>query len=115
MKTTIETTVQHTAGPWEITCDGAAIVGAGGGTLVAETRRAFWANLAAAAAQGSTLAERHLPQVDANARLIAAAPDLLAALESLVSEADLGEVDLTDEDCARLDAARIAIAKARGL
>ena len=50
----------------------------------------------------------------ANARLIAAAPDLLAALEALVGEADLGEVDLDDDDRAKLEQARAAIAKATG-
>lgn len=50
----------------------------------------------------------------ANARLIAAAPDLLAALQALVGEADLGEVDLDDADRALLDNARAAIAKATG-
>ncbi len=51
---------------------------------------------------------------EANARLIAAAPDLLAALEALVGEADLGEVDLDDDDRAKLEQARAAIAKATG-
>ena len=50
----------------------------------------------------------------ANARLIAAAPDLLAALVALVGEADLGEVDLDDDDRAKLEQARAAIAKATG-
>lgn len=52
--------------------------------------------------------------VYADARLIAAAPDLLAALEALVGEADLGEVDLEPEEMAKLEAGRAAIAKARG-
>lgn len=51
---------------------------------------------------------------EANARLIAAAPELLAALVALVGEADLGEVDLDDDDRAKLDVARAAIAKATG-
>lgn len=50
----------------------------------------------------------------ANARLIAAAPNLLAALQALVGEADLGEVDLDEDDRALLDNARDAIAKATG-
>ena len=52
---------------------------------------------------------------EANARLIAAAPDLLAALEALVGEADLGEVDLDDDDRAKLEQARAAIARATGV
>ena len=51
---------------------------------------------------------------EANARLIAAAPDLLVALKALVGEADLGEVDLDDDDRAKLEQARAAIAKATG-
>ena len=74
----------HTPGPWELACDGCAIVGANGGTQIVETGKAYWSNLAAAAAQGSTLAQKHLPEVEANARLIAAAPELLAALENIV-------------------------------
>lgn len=49
-----------------------------------------------------------------DARLIAAAPDLLSALQALVGEADLGEVDLDEDDRALLDNARDAIAKATG-
>ena len=45
----------------------------------------------------------------ANARLIAAAPDLLAALESLLNETNAGTWD-----CLPADLARAAIAKARG-
>jgi hypothetical protein len=51
---------------------------------------------------------------EANARLIAAAPDLLNALMALVGEADLGEVDLGDDDRVKLEHARAAIAKATG-
>jgi len=47
--------------------------------------------------------------------LLAAAPELLAALEALVGEADLGEVDLDDDDRTNLDNARAAIAKAKGV
>ena len=53
-------------------------------------------------------------EAEANARLIAAAPDLLAALRALVGEADLGEIDHDDETRRLLDAARAAIAKAIG-
>ena len=49
---------------------------------------------------------------DANARLIAAAPELLAALTALVGHADLGEVDLEPEEQAALASARAAIEKA---
>ena len=50
-----------------------------------------------------------------NARLIAAAPDLLAALQALVGEADLGELDYDDDTRALLDNARAAIERATGV
>lgn len=50
----------------------------------------------------------------ANGRLIASAPDLLAALRALIGEADLGEIDHDEETRQLLDAARAAIAKATG-
>ena len=55
-------------------------------------------------------AENH----QANARIIAAAPDLLAALQALVGEADLGEIDHDDSTRALLAQARAAIARATG-
>ena len=52
---------------------------------------------------------------DANARLIAAAPELLAALQALVGEADLGELDHDDDTRALIDNARAAIERATGV
>ena len=49
---------------------------------------------------------------ESNARLIAAAPELLSALEALLEQADLGEVD--DETRPIVEQARAAIAKANG-
>jgi len=50
----------------------------------------------------------------ANARLIAAAPDLLAALARLVESPGVNEDMLSPETIAAADAARAAIAKAQG-
>jgi hypothetical protein len=50
----------------------------------------------------------------ANVNLITAAPDLLAALQALVGEADLGEIDHDDGTRALLAQARAAIARATG-
>ena len=50
----------------------------------------------------------------ANAALIAAAPDLLEALLRLVGDVDLAEVDLESPDRDNLEFARQAIAKAKG-
>jgi len=57
---------------------------------------------------------------EANARLIAAAPDLLEALEELVSRresvcAERGEMDRLAGSDGRYNRARAAIAKAKGL
>jgi hypothetical protein len=49
---------------------------------------------------------------DANARLIAAAPDLLEALRSAVNDADAW--GLADDECDWLPLARAAIARATG-
>jgi hypothetical protein len=49
------------------------------------------------------------PTSEANARLIAAAPDLLEALEAFLNEADEGHVSVDTDK-----AARAAIAKAKG-
>lgn len=51
-------------------------------------------------------------ETTANARLIAAAPDLLAALELLVS--DCADYPAWERPCMAVDHARAAIRKARG-
>jgi hypothetical protein len=56
------------------------------------------------------------PMGEANARLIAAAPDLLEALRDLLSRADLDQSATHDglENCNALARCRAAIAKATG-
>jgi len=49
----------------------------------------------------------------ADARLIASAPDLLSALEGMLEHADMGEIHDEETLCA-VNAARAAIAKAKG-
>jgi hypothetical protein len=68
-------------------------------------------------AQGEIIAqipdwEDGLEETTANARLIAAAPDLLKALIDLLDEADLAEVD--EYTAPKVEAARAAIARATG-
>ena len=58
---------------------------------------------------------RSLEECDANIRLIAAAPELLAALHALVGEADLGEIDHDDDTRALIERARDAIERATGV
>lgn len=91
---------QHTSGPWAATgWEGIVVNDSKGNTL--------------ALAPGSSY---HLEEMKANARLIAAAPDMLAALEKLSRAFDLDEYDQDRahaEACAMREA-RDAIAKAKG-
>lgn len=70
---------KYTPGPWSVSQDGCAVVGANGGTLVCETGKAYWENLFAAAGgqQYSKQCKRMVEQSGANAELIARAPELL--------------------------------------
>lgn len=99
---------QHTPGPWTIEQYGA------GDSLVvhsdADTRVCF---MATPGLLGS------LPNIKANARLIAAAPDMLAAIKVVddVETARLRHVGLNDEGIAEhpvVKMLRAAIAKAEG-
>lgn len=58
--------------------------------------------------------EERSPECEANAALIAAAPDLLEALEMIVTEADSYTARTGKPVYNWLDSARAAIAKARG-
>ena len=115
---------KHTPGPWRITNNGDAIVSDDGGTLIVETGQAYWQNLeAASAGAGHEIAKRHLPEVQANASLIAAAPELLEALKgchAMLTEcakqhrldgSGEGHGSMADKHAA---IARAAIAKATG-
>jgi hypothetical protein len=81
---------EHTPGPWKVDSDG-------DGAIVDQ--------------RGWCMARVNLDIFDcgANARLIAAAPDLLAALEAMLAEYD----SITDPDSVCV-AARTAIRKAKG-
>lgn len=86
---------RHTLGPWMADSGTFAVVSSKG--QVAECGDCL----------DMSVAERA-----ANAALIAAAPDLLAALKALVCAVDGGEECIEDE---RLAACRAAIARAEGL
>jgi len=79
--------MSHTPGPWTVESDGTTLVM--DGQIVAT----------AIAPDGARIDEQR-----ANARLIAAAPDLLVALQAVLRVADRATVEF--------DAARAAIAKA---
>lgn len=98
---------QHTPGPWKFDRNNDGLIAfriAGNGLILAD---ALFKNTI-----------EHAPQrteAEANARLIAAAPELLEKLQELVglicSMPGYEERDVTVEDC---DAAKEAIAKAEG-
>ena len=89
---------QHTPGPWKVDGTGMAIYSANENLTFAPM---------VAAAIGN---EKSLDQLRADARLIAAAPELLAALESMLH---LRKMPDEVAECV-LDRAVAAIAKAKG-
>lgn len=96
-------TDQHTPGPWHFVEGDATEDHHVGGGIISGTPPAF--------VDGVVLATiwRELPAYAANARLIASAPELLAALESIVDHiANAGMPKVLTAP------ARAAIAKARG-
>lgn len=103
---------KHTPGPWEVRIDDASMPRVAAGLFVI------------AIVYGTTPSRKgRAKDLDANARLIAAAPDLLDALQILTNEAQgfmsqaLAETHgVTNMRVLslRIDEARIAIAKAEG-
>lgn len=107
MTTTAETKqtgVGHTPGPWSVlgrVTAGLAYSAVGGKTLLARVY---------------SEAYRDVAEEEANARLIAAAPDLLTALAALIADHDDtydGE-PMTGEKALALEAGRAALSKAEG-
>jgi hypothetical protein len=96
---------KHTPGPWQISRDGLTIFAgtAGAGVLIRGVEQRI-PHIAYIPKNGfaATLAEQQ-----ANARLIIAAPDLLAACERLLNTVGC-------DDWSAQEAARDAIAKAEG-
>ena len=101
MKTTNETTVQHTPGPWHIGMKPGPMVYGPSGEQAADLRC------------GAMLPS---DEARANLRLIAAAPELLAALEAIeawvpsAAPDEPGGMSIMDA----IDIARAAIAQAKG-
>jgi len=97
---------QHTPGPW--------VVGQYEQTIeflnIRNHACVYLPDMALIALTGR--ADDRQAQIDAD--LIAAAPDLLAALEALVAEQPHTEVGCTCGFCNRTNKARASIAKARG-
>lgn len=100
---------QHTKGPWLVV---PPLKNTGGSVATIATDRVFIAHVADLNLADTT-------EEDANTHLIAAAPELLAALEMILAESDHdGYGARTDAQIPRLRAAlgtaRAAIAKAKG-
>jgi len=106
METT--TSTQHTPGPWMV-------------QLISERWHGYdWPTFAIRDSVGNhclaVIGDVDRATADkntANARLIASAPELLAALVTLLDHADLGEIH-DEETAAAVNNARAAIAKATG-
>jgi len=102
---------QHTPGPWKAVADpfhfATLSTVVGGGHAEKGLQRAMIVQVGGYAGW---------QEQEANARLIAAAPDLLAALEALVEGVDrlLGKPEPYECDDGALAAARAAILKATG-
>ena len=92
---TAEKVCKHTPGPWKLDDDDAVIgITDDGGNIVCLGPEGW---------------EKSMARWEANARLIAAAPELLEALQSIVGELDEGEVWGSS-----ITKAKAAIAKATG-
>ena len=74
----------HTPGPWYAT--DIAIIGNDGGTWIAENPAVKWQTLKSVTKSGDAIVAESIKQANANAHLIAAAPDLLEALEFLLAD-----------------------------
>lgn len=110
----------HTPGPW-VVGEGAICGGEYGGTMVCEHPTRKWERLDAASAGAAKVLAKMMPESEANARLIAAAPELLEALRELLAERyALEEPEQFDaagnwtSDSPASVKARAAIAKATG-
>ena len=96
----------HTPGPWAVDADDEPYAGIVEGTRIGNDT---W-TVAMALADVPAL-ER---EVEANARLIAAAPDLLDSLRSILGLAEIKYGNLHADVTVEFDKARAAIARATG-
>ena len=99
--------VEHTPGPWGLSSETSTIIKAY--DAFGETKIIIGS---ASGYKGSPFFPSD-ETADANARLMAAAPDLLEALQALLPDAVGNHIGGPDTQ-ARIDAARAAIAKATG-
>lgn len=102
---------KHTPGPWSVPHSADEESGCSCGYVFSESQRGFGA-VATVPFGGE---DENYPLAKANAKLIAAAPDLLEALQPFLDFADR-ELDLHGDVIPEsiIEAARAAIAKAKG-
>lgn len=123
---------QHTPGPWKYNADSQNIVFDGGpeSTLLLDPYEPKYSNADDATddwyigSVGGHWCDRPSEEIDANGLLIAAAPDLLAALEGFANIGEYRELREAMAACLReheragflasFEAAKAAIAKAKG-
>lgn len=108
MDNTAQEKAKHTPGPWEITTHG---IKEDGMYIPIYAEDGLWISEAKGRGgiPGSKVGPNNNAEIAANAALIAAAPDLLAALVALV---DCVSVRIDDPRIKRFDAAKDAIKKA---
>jgi hypothetical protein len=106
-------TTNHTPGPWYAT--DTAIIGNDGGTWVAEHPAVKWQTLKSVTKSGDAIVAESIKQANANAHLIASAPDLLSALRFLLADYIAIEGETLTGSSVPVDMARAAIAKAEGV
>ncbi len=99
------TNTKHTPGPWTL------LINKEGGNWDWAIRTVKPHNPAGEIGIHIAEVNRFLPEVEANAHLIAAAPEMFAALEAILFQIVQGKV-LERDAC--ITAARAAIAKAKG-
>lgn len=93
--------MSHTPGPWEVNASNMVTIQAGGASIAQPLYPIIWK-------------DDHRAEFDANARLIATAPELLEALKQLVARCDGDEGVRADGSNIQTMAAHAAIAKAEG-
>ena len=113
------TELKHTPGPWELVPPNHWYIGSGWGVRAKTPEGPGWPTPSATGYYAMCTPPPHgkekVREQEANARLIAAAPDLLEALKSLVEYGEGNEdPDVFPEEHLRLNSARAAIAKVEG-
>jgi hypothetical protein len=111
--TTHMKTTNHTPGPWYVT--DTAVIGNDGGTWIAEHPAVKWQTLKSVTKAGDAIVEESIKQANANAHLIASAPDLLSALRFLLADYVAINGEKLTKSSVPVKMAQAAIAKAEGV